>query len=193
MTNPSTNHYTTLGVPETANATTIKQAFRALSLKYHPDLQKATSCSEHFKRISNAHSILSNPLQKQLYDRQRVEERMWKQGMDNSNMRRPGGRRPRRPTPQTGHVVMETLTNPRYFLWGMVGLGGVTIVGSVFGTLTSKRPDFHLQTGNNTFVEAWLNPKTGRYEQPAPWDPDYQRLQPDLIKVPREKVAKRQL
>lgn len=43
-------------------------------------------------------------------------------------------------------------------------------------------------TGHKKLVEAWKNPATGRWETPAPWDPEYQRLQPALKFVPRKEV-----
>ena len=44
------------------------------------------------------------------------------------------------------------------------------------------------KTGHKKLVEAWKNPDTGRWEKPKPWDPVYQKLQPALQLVPRDKV-----
>ena len=40
-------------------------------------------------------------------------------------------------------------------------------------------------------VHAWKNPETGNWEAPAPWDPVYQKLNPTLELVPKEKVKSR--
>eukprot|EP00536_Pseudo-nitzschia_multiseries_P000640 jgi/Psemu1/300241/fgenesh1_kg.8_\ len=85
---------------------------------------------------------------------------------------------------------METLTNPRYFMVGLIGFGGVAVLGSLLGGVSSKRPEYHYK---EPLVEAWKNPLTGRYEQPAPWDKEYQRIKPKLELVPRDKVWKRHI
>lgn len=46
------NYYDTLGVPKTASQQEIKQAFRMLALKYHPDKNKAANASEEFQQIT---------------------------------------------------------------------------------------------------------------------------------------------
>jgi curved DNA-binding protein CbpA len=185
-------HYQTLGVSKTASQKEIKKIFRELSLKYHPDLNKETSCSERFKAIANAHSVLSNESERSKYDRQLAEELLWKSRGGGPNSNRPFGGNPRqRPPKPAGHVVMETLTNPRYALYAMAGVGGVALLGSLLGNLSSKRPEYHHH--GSALVEAWKNPVTGRFEQPAPWDKEYQRLKPKLVMVPREKVSKRHM
>jgi curved DNA-binding protein CbpA len=192
----STTHYDVLGVPKTATQEEIKAQFRKLSKETHPDINPDThGCGTKFKQIANAHSVLSNPTERRKYDRQLQEELMW-------GNRRPGGGRGfydgtgnfsrndiHRRYPKPGmHVAMETLSNPRYILMGVVVFGGVAMVGSIMGTISSKRPEYHYQ---EPLVEAWKNPQTGRWEQPAPWDPIYKQLQPKLEMVPREKVRQR--
>lgn len=188
------SHYETLGVSKDASQDEIKKTFRQLSLKFHPDLNKEHSCGEKFKLVANAHSVLSSPSERRHYDRQLAEDLLWKRGMDHPN-RGPNtdfsGRRGRPPPRPPGHVVMETLTNPRYFVMGVVGFGGVALVGYLLGGLSSKRPEYHHH--GQPLVEAWKNPATGRFEQPAPWDKEYQRIKPKLEMVPREKVWKRHM
>jgi hypothetical protein len=89
---------------------------------------------------------------------------------------------------------METLTHPRYVVLGLLGFGAVAVAGAALGGLSSKRPQYdhpHHHYGAEPMVEAWRNPSTGRYEQPAPWDPIYRQLRPKLEMIPREKVQKR--
>mmetsp|Transcript_743 Transcript_743/g.1706 ORF Transcript_743/g.1706 Transcript_743/m.1706 type:complete len:198 (-) Transcript_743:3007-3600(-) len=192
----STNatHYETLGISKDANQDEIKRTFRELSLKFHPDLNQEHSCGEKFKAIANANSVLTNPVMRKKYDHELMEELMWKRGTHRyrrgTNHASGANWGNRGPPKATGHVVMETLTNPRYFLLGLVGYGGVVLVGSFLGSISSKRPEYHQ---DERLVEAWKNPSTGRFEQPAPWDKDYQRIRPKLEMVPREKVWKRQL
>ena len=51
----------TLGLSETATIAKIKEAYRELSLKYHPDKcadEDKRRCEEMFKRINGANKIL---------------------------------------------------------------------------------------------------------------------------------------
>jgi len=68
----SKNHYSTLEIPETANAEEIKKAFRRLSLKYHPDKnQGRPEAVEMFQKISEAYEVLGDQSKRQEYDMMR--------------------------------------------------------------------------------------------------------------------------
>ncbi|KAH7821162.1 putative DnaJ subfamily C member 10 precursor (ER-resident protein ERDJ5) [Monocercomonoides exilis] len=61
--------YKVLGVPKTASQAEIKQAYRKLSLKMHPDRNKDDPhANEKFAEIGNAYEVLSNPTSRQQYD-----------------------------------------------------------------------------------------------------------------------------
>ena len=68
------NHYETLGIPKTATEKEIKQAFRALSMKFHPDKVKTKSQEEQneanqkMQEINSANEVLSDPQQREMYD-----------------------------------------------------------------------------------------------------------------------------
>ena len=70
---------------------------------------------------------------------------------------------------------------------GMLGIAGVTLIRSI---MPEEENDnlHHEHTGKKRLVEAWMNPKTNRWEKPRPWDTDYQKLQPVLQLVPRDQV-----
>jgi molecular chaperone DnaJ len=48
------DYYEVLGVARDTDAKAIKDAFRALALKYHPDRNKAPDAEERFKEIAEA-------------------------------------------------------------------------------------------------------------------------------------------
>ena len=62
------DYYEVLGVPKDADAAAIKDAFRQLALKYHPDHNKAPEAEERFKEIAEAYGILSDPEKRAQYD-----------------------------------------------------------------------------------------------------------------------------
>src|SRR5574341_642867 len=68
MATTSRNYYEILGVAPEADEPTIKNAFRALALQYHPDRNKAPDAEEKFKEIAEAYAVLSNPQKRAAYD-----------------------------------------------------------------------------------------------------------------------------
>ncbi|EJE98653.1 chaperone DnaJ, partial [Liquorilactobacillus mali KCTC 3596 = DSM 20444] len=62
------NPYEVLGVSKDASAADIKKAYRKLSKKYHPDLNKEPGAEEKFKEINEAYEILSDPQKKAQFD-----------------------------------------------------------------------------------------------------------------------------
>lgn len=63
--NDRTNYYNVLGVERSASADDIKQAYRKLANKHHPDKGGDTA---QFQAINEAYSILSDPSKRQQYD-----------------------------------------------------------------------------------------------------------------------------
>ena len=57
-----------LGVAKDADQKAIKDAFRNLALKYHPDRNKEPGAEERFKEIAEAYAILSDPKKRAEYD-----------------------------------------------------------------------------------------------------------------------------
>lgn len=62
------DYYEVLGVARDADAKKIKDAFRELAMKYHPDRNKAPDAEEKFKEIAEAYAILSDPKKRADYD-----------------------------------------------------------------------------------------------------------------------------
>lgn len=57
-----------LGVAKDADQKAIKDAFRNLALKYHPDRNKEPGAEERFKGIAEAYAVLSDPKKRAEYD-----------------------------------------------------------------------------------------------------------------------------
>lgn len=65
----STDFYETLGVGREASQDDIKRAYRGLARQYHPDVNPDPEAEEKFKELSLAYTVLSDPDQRQRYDR----------------------------------------------------------------------------------------------------------------------------
>jgi molecular chaperone DnaJ len=62
------DYYDVLGVARDADEKAIKDAFRTLALKYHPDRNKEPGAEERFKEIAEAYAVLSDPKRRADYD-----------------------------------------------------------------------------------------------------------------------------
>ena len=64
------NPYTILGIERTASLTQIKQAYRKLALKHHPDvlIAKGFIGSSKYEQIKEAYESLQDPLEKMRID-----------------------------------------------------------------------------------------------------------------------------
>jgi DnaJ-class molecular chaperone len=67
-----TDYYETLGVPKTADAKQIKDAYRELAFRYHPDRNRDDpQAADRMKRVNEAYAVLSNAGKRGEYDRLR--------------------------------------------------------------------------------------------------------------------------
>ena len=68
---PEDNYYELLQVSENADQEIIQAAYRRLVLRYHPDRSSEPNAAEMTQRLNDAYAILSDPVQRVEYDRER--------------------------------------------------------------------------------------------------------------------------
>jgi curved DNA-binding protein len=74
------DYYATLGVAKTATAKEIKQAFRRLARKHHPDVNPGDKSAEgRFKELNEAYEVLGDPAKRKKYDELGANWRMYEQ------------------------------------------------------------------------------------------------------------------
>lgn len=62
------DYYEVLGVSKSASSSEIKQAYRKLALKWHPDRNPSKDAEGKFKEINQAYEVLADPKKKEAYD-----------------------------------------------------------------------------------------------------------------------------
>ena len=125
MRSPTKDFYKILGVSESASQDELKEAYRKLAKKYHPDKNPGDpKAVDRFKAIGEGYGVLSDPEKRKKYDNMR---RLASLGF---------GRRPSSggsPPPGAGGFSFEDLSD----LGGLGGLGD--IFSSIFDR--GKRPE----------------------------------------------------
>ena len=82
------DYYATLGVAKTATEKDIKQAYRKLARKTHPDVNPGDKTAEsRFKSINEAYEVLGDPDKRRKYDELGANWRMYEQAQQQG---RPG-------------------------------------------------------------------------------------------------------
>jgi curved DNA-binding protein len=62
------DYYQVMGVARDATEAQIKQAYRKLARKYHPDVSKEKGAEARFKEVGEAYEVLKNPEKRAAYD-----------------------------------------------------------------------------------------------------------------------------
>ncbi|MBT2559534.1 J domain-containing protein [Hymenobacter sp. ISL-91] len=167
-------HYATLGLPASASATDIRQAYRKLVWLTHPDRTPDPAAHARYLAVNEAYEVLSNPSRRASYDAA-LEWRATPRDSAPHAPQRPRAHspaaRPRRPPAPTLHTLYA-----KQFAWALPKLRVVAVV-SIFlalavlldcqrsALLTNEHVrtvefqsnyGFTVSTGN-TLIQGWKN------------------------------------
>lgn len=117
------DHYRILGIPRTASAEQVKQAYRALAKQHHPDLRQDGASVERFHAVQAAYETLRDPLLRMAYDARLREAARPARSTTNP------GARPQRTTAEQRDIRVRS--------WPFLGLHvtgllfGITLIGGI--------------------------------------------------------------
>jgi DnaJ-class molecular chaperone len=101
------DYYATLGVTKTSSEKEIKQAFRKLARKHHPDVNPGDKVAEaRFKEINEAYEVLGDPATRKKYDELGANWRMYEQQARSGGQPFGGGWGPRQGGARTSYRTM---------------------------------------------------------------------------------------
>jgi curved DNA-binding protein len=101
------DYYATLGVAKTASEKEIKQAFRKLARKLHPDVNPGDKVAEtRFKEINEAYEVLGDAASRKKYDELGANWRMYEQQASSGGQSSAGAYSPGRGGPRTTYRTM---------------------------------------------------------------------------------------
>lgn len=149
----SKDYYEVLGIKRDASQDQIKQAYRKLARKFHPDLNPGDKAAEEqFKGLQEAYDVLSEPENRKLYDQYGENWRAVKAGAGAPPPGWEGAQRSRRGTgPRTAGVDFGDFDFSNF---GTRGGGGFDIFEEMFGGAAGRGRG--RRSGRGADVEAEL-------------------------------------
>jgi DnaJ-class molecular chaperone len=176
------DHYSVLGLTDRATADEIKAAYFKLAKEHHPDANKNPGSAERFRLIAASYEVLKNDETRAQY---LIEKNGVAMGEEWNRARRNNYNDVRgdfdrasekmKANNRTAFKLMgmfESFIHPRtLFVLIPTGMFTYWVFSSAF---KDNQGDVKGGQGGQ-MVAAWKNAKTNRWEEPAPWDPEYKK------------------
>jgi curved DNA-binding protein CbpA len=198
------DHFKNLGLAEDASLEEVKAAYYRLAKEHHPDANKLPGAAEKFKLICTSYEILKNEEKRAKYILEKGYgggEEEWNRGYQQhrtnyNDVRADFDRASDKMKSEHRYkfklmAMFEHLIHPRtLFVVVPTGVFTYWVMSSVFsrnkGTIKDDNRNPEMT------VAAWKNPKTNRYELPAPWDDEYKKYiaTTPLVHIDRSLVAR---
>jgi len=170
------DYYGLLGVPKGATQKDIKQAYRKLARKYHPDLNPDDKAAEEkFKELNEAYEVLSDPEKRKMFDQFGSDWKTFQQHGGNADDfwqqwgrgAGPGGGRRPYSTGPGGFGGGDAFSDFFQQLFGgFGGTGGVSYSGDIGDLLGGRRRQVRSRRGQDyeqpveiSLEEAYLGAK----------------------------------
>lgn len=168
------DYYKVLGIPPTSSPEEIRKAYRALSKKYHPDLNPDLGkfSDEKMKELVAAYSILNDPQKRKDYDRQPFFTAR-KHGKDASRAKEPASKT-KKPEYKKEPSLLERIFSPFMRKSGAPGTQQVT-------HYDPKQADVHFTLGlSMTENESFFEQAKGEFKLAVKFRPDHKEAQYNL-------------
>lgn len=165
------DHFEALGLSCDCSNKDVKEAYLNLAKRWHPDNNKSPQASQRFMMINAAYEALKDEDKRrelltdvemkkyQRQQRQRVEYKT------NTNYSKSTFR---------AIQIFENFLHPKFlFIYLPLVFGTSWLIHSHFNEHNST-DRLNISKESASKIAAWYNPKSKRWETPAPWDRTYQ-------------------
>lgn len=171
------DHFETLGLNINCNNKDVKEAYLNLARRWHPDNNKSPQASQRFMMINSAYEALKDEdkrrellsdIELKKYQRQQQKHRTDYKAHSNYSK-------------STFKVMQnfESILHPRFLFIYLPLVFGTSWFFHSYFKRDSSASDINrrlkMANENDTKIAAWYNPKSKRWETPAPWDSTYQQ------------------
>jgi curved DNA-binding protein CbpA len=201
------NAFNVLGVSPESSIKEIRAAYRALAVELHPDKNPGARSQEaaaKFKSITAAYEELKDEdsrfalraeilgdMGNEAWKNQRETTQARAYGGDTTDVSDDFSRAEAKQTSKRKLRAMyafESFIHPRvlFIAVPLLMLATYTVKSLLFGTPTD--PQVTMIAAEEA-VDAWFNPKTNRFETPAPWDEDFRKSGAAALKKVSKKLV----